>query len=130
MRKADEMRETIVELKDKTNDNAFEHLYDMEQHILVMQDQIGIITKSLGKLEVIMKPLTEKVNTLGGDLDIVKRSQRTAEDEMINGLEKLEKDLREKVRMEMRKLDREMRGELIEIRKAMPPPGSQTCVIS
>jgi hypothetical protein len=75
-----------------------------------------------------MKPLTEKVNALSADLELVKHSQRSAEDLMISGLEKLEKDLREKVRTEMRKLDREMRQEIIELRKAMPN-GSQACVI-
>jgi hypothetical protein len=59
--------------------------------------QMGVITKSLGKLEVIMKPLTEKVNTLSAELDLLKRSQRAAEDLMLGGLEKLEKDLRDKV---------------------------------
>jgi hypothetical protein len=44
-----------------------------------------------------MKPLTEKVNTLSAELDLLKRSQRAAEDLMLGGLEKLEKDLREKV---------------------------------
>eukprot|EP00976_Prorocentrum_cordatum_P103930 1193663-Prorocentrum_minimum.AAC.3 len=44
-----------------------------------------------------MKPLTEKVNALSADLELVKSSQRSAEDLMISGLEKLEKDLREKL---------------------------------
>jgi len=52
MRKADELRETLADMRDKTNDNAFERMAEHERHIMALQDQMGVITKSLGKLEV------------------------------------------------------------------------------
>ncbi|KAK3235668.1 hypothetical protein CYMTET_54143 [Cymbomonas tetramitiformis] len=128
MQKADEMREQMADLRDKTNEVAFEHITEHDRIINELQGSLTNITKALGKLEVIMKPLTEKVNALHGDLEIIKASQRGSEDQMISGLEKLEKDLRDKVQSEMRRLDREMKQEMIEVRKSVPQ-GSQACVI-
>jgi hypothetical protein len=41
MRKADELRESLADMRDKTNDNAFERMAEHERHIMALQDQVG-----------------------------------------------------------------------------------------